>query len=92
MSLTYLLLWGCIISALLRPSEECSGCCGSCTKPNSPACNKPAKGNKKLYFPEGGECKETSPEGCKGKFYMKKEDCKSCCRTTLNNQQGRNSG
>uniref|UniRef100_A0A6G5A1V2 Putative kunitz n=1 Tax=Rhipicephalus microplus TaxID=6941 RepID=A0A6G5A1V2_RHIMP len=53
MSVTFLLLWGCIMSALLRTSQGCKKCCASCTRPRPPACQpSPTAKGKALFFPD----------------------------------------
>uniref|UniRef100_A0A131YQP7 Pancreatic trypsin inhibitor n=1 Tax=Rhipicephalus appendiculatus TaxID=34631 RepID=A0A131YQP7_RHIAP len=90
MSLTFLVLCGCIISALLRPSQGCKNCCGSCTRPKTPACPNLTNGqsSKARYFPQTGssECVAASSDHCKGKFYDKAEECKRCCKSYLQNK------
>uniref|UniRef100_L7MCF5 Putative secreted peptide n=1 Tax=Rhipicephalus pulchellus TaxID=72859 RepID=L7MCF5_RHIPC len=92
MSLTYLLLWGCIISALLQPSQGCKNCCGSCTRPQPPSCRnwKEHPRGKQLYFPDKAQdnCVAASSDQCKGKFYDKQHECRRCCQSYFTTKQG----
>uniref|UniRef100_A0A131YGK9 Pancreatic trypsin inhibitor n=1 Tax=Rhipicephalus appendiculatus TaxID=34631 RepID=A0A131YGK9_RHIAP len=87
MKLTFLVIWGCIISALVRPSQECTQCCGSCTRPKQPSCpSPPGKNEKNLrYFPDkpSHTCTAASSSSCKGKFYTSSKECVQCCRSFL---------
>uniref|UniRef100_A0A224YIG5 Pancreatic trypsin inhibitor n=1 Tax=Rhipicephalus zambeziensis TaxID=60191 RepID=A0A224YIG5_9ACAR len=88
MSLTFLILWGCIISALVWPSHGCKKCCGSCTRPKRPACpdiQEGRSGSNKRYFPNTDKkrCTAASSQNCKGKFYSSEHECKSCCQSFL---------
>uniref|UniRef100_A0A6G5A2E8 Putative kunitz n=1 Tax=Rhipicephalus microplus TaxID=6941 RepID=A0A6G5A2E8_RHIMP len=85
MSLILIILCGCIIFALVRSSEGCKKCCGSCTRPKIPSCPdlpNPSQANA-LYFPKEGTkmCTAVSKSQCKGKFYTNKNECESCCKS-----------